>query len=154
MTDIVPRLRGKAGPMLPGYAQYDVLCHEAADEIERLRIDYGVVANPERIWQGECGHLWRHEGKDKPACPTCAELERLRAALKAVAAEIERLQTGWELATKAIDENTSLKAELERLRALLGKLRWKSIDKDNMEFRCDITCYVMDEIRRALEPKP
>jgi hypothetical protein len=40
--------------------------------------------------------------------------------------------------------------EIERLRALLGKLHWKSIDKDNMEYRCDITCYVMDEIRAAL----
>jgi hypothetical protein len=47
-----------------------------------------------------------------------------------------------------------LRAEVERLRSLLGKLRWKSIDKDNMEFRCDATCYVMDEIRAALEPKP
>ena len=51
------------------------------------------------------------------------------------------------------DAIADLIAANERLRALLGKLRWKSIDKDNMEFRCDTTCYVMDELR-ALEEKP
>jgi hypothetical protein len=31
-----------------------------------------------------------------------------------------------------------LLAEIELLRALLQKLRWKSIDKDNMEYSCRI----------------
>lgn len=34
--------------------------------------------------------------------------------------------------------------------AALKKLEWKSIDKDNMEFRCDTNCYVIDEIRAAI----
>jgi hypothetical protein len=58
--------------------------------------------------------------------------------------------TSWQ----AFKERDQAVAEVEQLRAALGKLKWKSIDKDNMEFRCDITCYVMDEIRAALEPKP
>lgn len=37
--------------------------------------------------------------------------------------EIERLQTGWELATKAVDENTSLKAGIERLQEGRTSLR-------------------------------
>jgi uncharacterized small protein (DUF1192 family) len=79
--------------------------------------------------------------------------------IKELRAEVERLQLlleakttpGYELLA---DEAVELRAEIERLKALLGKLRWKSIDKDNMEFRCDITCYVMDEIRAALKDKP
>jgi hypothetical protein len=43
--------------------------------------------------------------------------------------------------------------EIERLRALLQKLEWKSIDKDNMEYSCRIPYNVMDELR-AMEPKP
>jgi hypothetical protein len=45
-------------------------------------------------------------------------------------------------------------AEIARLRALLQKLDWKSIDKDNMEFSCRVPYNVMDETRRALETKP
>jgi hypothetical protein len=50
----------------------------------------------------------------------------------------------------ALDE---LRAENARLKALLQKLKWKSIDKDNMEFRCEITCYVMDELRALQQEK-
>jgi hypothetical protein len=64
------------------------LVEEAAAEVgqlraenERLRIKYGVLANPERVWQGECGHLWHHEGTGNPSCPTCTKIEQLRAAL-------------------------------------------------------------------------
>jgi hypothetical protein len=60
------------------------------------------------------------------------------------AAVIEHLR----FAVSAVDEDN------ERLRALLQKLDWKSIDKDNMEYGCRIPYNVMDEIRRALEPKP
>jgi hypothetical protein len=55
------------------------------------------------------------------------------------------------------DAKTALweaRAEIERLRALLQKLDWKSIDKDNMEFSCRVPYNVMDETRRALETKP
>ena len=63
-------------------------------------------------------------------------------------AEIERLR---ESCIKiALDKDVII----ERLRALLQKLDWKSIDKDNMEYGCRIPYNVMDEIRRALEPKP
>ncbi len=56
---------------------------------------------------------------------------------------------------EALDEIDRLDAEIAKLQKLLGKLRWESIDKDNMEWRCETTCYVMDEIRAALnEQKP
>lgn len=91
--------------------------------------------------------------------PLNAELEQLRA-------ENERLQAHATSMINAMKvENEQLEAECnefkrdlrrrrsenQRLKALLEKLQWTSIDKDNMEFRCDTTCYVMDEIRRVLE---
>jgi hypothetical protein len=45
------------------------------------------------------------------------------------------------------------RSENQRLKALLEKLQWTSIDKDNMEYSCRIPYNVMDELR-ALEPKP
>jgi DNA repair exonuclease SbcCD ATPase subunit len=90
-----------------------------------------------------------------------SEIERLRrgpdrfyeieAWCNQLEADIERLTA---LCLKWQTAHEKLHADNERLRALLGKLRWTSIDKDNMEFRCDTTCYVVDEIRRALEQKP
>jgi len=55
---------------------------------------------------------------------------------------------------EAAAEIKRLHADNERLRALLQKLRWKSIDKDNMEFRCVVPYNIMDELRAALEQKP
>ena len=50
-----------------------------------------------------------------------AEIQRLLAKVAELSFTVndlrtanERLQTGWELATKAVDENTSLRAEVER----------------------------------------
>jgi len=77
-------------------------------------------------------------------------VERLRnnpmrnLIFREAAAVIEHLR----FAVSAVDEDN------ERLRALLQKLDWKSIDKDNMEYGCRIPYNVMDEIRRVLEPKP
>jgi hypothetical protein len=51
------------------------LVNDLWSELQHL----GFIANPERMWQGECGHLWRHEGKGEPTCPICAELEQTKA---------------------------------------------------------------------------
>ena len=44
-----------------------------------------------------------------------------------------------------------LLAENKHLRETLGALKWKSIDKDNMEFECRTTYFVMDRIHAALK---
>jgi len=66
-------------------------------------------------------------------------------------AEVERLSEQVRNRDYALDRVQDI---VERLRALLQKLEWKSIDKDNMEYSCRIPYNVMDEIRAALEPKP
>jgi predicted nuclease with TOPRIM domain len=83
--------------------------------------------------------------------PGSPEYEAMIAERDELRAEVERLR---EARDKFDLEAQQLDADNERLRALLQKLRWKSTDKDNMEFRCDITCYVMEEMRAALEQKP
>ena len=51
----------------------------------------------------------------------------------------------------------SLRAENGRLREALEflmKTKWKSVDKDNMEFEGRVTCYQLDKARAALEDAP
>lgn len=79
------------------------------------------------------------------------ENERLQAAYDSRGGEMDSMRM---VLAETQKWNENRLAEIKQLRSLLGKLHWKSIDKDNMEFRCDTTCYVMDEIRAALEPKP
>ena len=63
------------------------------------------------------------------------------------------------------DELLTLRAENERLRARVAKLeaalkflledtKWKSVDKDNMEFEGRVTCYQLDRGRAALSGEP
>ena len=62
--------------------------------------------------------------------------------------EIERLQGQFNLALRKNDEQW---AEIERLKAVVDAvkdIKWRSIDKDNMEFAT--TCFVVDRIREAL----
>ena len=52
-----------------------------------------------------------------------------------------------------IAEWTALRAENGRLRDALDFLmttKWKSVDRDNMEFEGRITCYQLDKARAAL----
>jgi len=44
-----------------------------------------------------------------------------------------------------------LKYEIEQLREALSVIKWRSSDKDNMEFAARITYAQMDKIRKALE---
>jgi hypothetical protein len=46
--------------------------------------------------------------------------------------------------------NIALIAAAPDLLACLQALRWKSTDKDNMEFQCAVSCWEMDAIRAAI----
>ena len=57
---------------------------------------------------------------------------------------------------RALDRDTEIEElarENERLREALATIKWKSADKDNMEFVATITCFQHDEIRAALTGK-
>ena len=57
---------------------------------------------------------------------------------------------------RALDRDTQveeLARENERLLEALATIKWKSADKDNMEFVATITCFQHDEIRAALTGK-
>ena len=74
------------------------------------------------------------------------------AALRARNAE---MGAAW---VKLNDENTALHARVAKLEAALRFLRedtkWKSVDKDNMEFEGRVTCYQLDQVRAALKDAP
>lgn len=65
-----------------------------------------------------------------------AEVDRLRAEVKAA----------LDLAERHMDEK-------HKLRAALREIKWRSADKDNMEFSATITYSQMDKIRAALGEK-
>ena len=54
-----------------------------------------------------------------------------------------------DIADQWIDMMNAALARAERAEALLASIKWKSIDKDNMEFSAVITCWQMDAIREA-----
>ena len=49
-----------------------------------------------------------------------------------------------------LSERAELLAAVEGMRAMLSGIKWRSIDRDNMEFSATITCWQMDAIRAAL----
>ena len=56
------------------------------------------------------------------------------------------------------DELLALRARVAQLEAALSFLfeetKWKSTDKDNMEFEGRVTCYQLDQARAALKDAP
>ena len=58
----------------------------------------------------------------------------------------------------AIREILVLRARVAKLEAALRFLiedtKWKSVDKDNMEFEGRVTCYQLDRARAALKDAP
>ena len=53
------------------------------------------------------------------------------------------------------DELLALRARVakldEALRFLIEETKWKSVDRDNMEFDGRVTCYQLDQARAALK---
>jgi chromosome segregation ATPase len=74
--------------------------------------------------------------------------------------EIERLQTGWNLATKAVDTNESLRAKVERLTYLLDTFHDNGAAAEIERLRAALQAMMDGEPNaaqmavRALEPKP
>ena len=56
------------------------------------------------------------------------------------------------------DERLALRARVaqleEALRFLIEGTKWKSVDRDNMEFEGRVTCYQLDQARAALKDAP
>ena len=53
------------------------------------------------------------------------------------------------------DASRARAAKLEEaLRFLFEETKWKSVDKDNMEFEGRVTCYQLDQARAALKDAP
>lgn len=75
-------------------------------------------------------------------------LRKERAVLKDNTEAIADANAAWKGAHHTLSVISSNLAEA------VQKLRWKSIDKDNMEFECRTTCFVMDEIRSGLNRLP
>ena len=81
--------------------------------------------------------------------------------LLALRAENDRLNASRdEWTATAVQRGLELEeahAENGRLREALNflmKTRWKSVDKDNMEFEGRVTCYQLDQARAALKDAP
>ena len=54
-------------------------------------------------------------------------------------------------------EWAALRGENDRLREALSflmKTKWKSVDRDNMEFEGRVTCYQLERARAALKDAP
>ena len=50
----------------------------------------------------------------------------------------------------ALKQRDLAEAEIQHLKTLIGELKWKSVDKDNMEFECRTTCFIVDKLHKAL----
>jgi hypothetical protein len=129
MSDIIERLRDKKTP----YSNYAIII-EAADKIERLTAERDLLLARKRAQTAlhvEIENL-------------TAESAKSLAYAQARNGEIENL----------LDENEKLTAERDRLRAVLIELlkyKWKSVDRDNMEFNATITCFTMDKMLALAE---
>ena len=97
------------------------------------------MINHERIWlEPWCcadpyvGRQWCAPGPGDPCEEGTSWTEYVRAdTISALHAENERLR--------------------EALRFLFAETKWKSIDKDNMEFEGRVSCYQLDKARAALK---
>lgn len=69
----------------------------------------------------------------RPEITTKSERRDLQESLDDAANEIERLH-----------------AQLDKAKEALREPKWKSAEKDNMEFSARITCWQMDRIRATL----
>jgi hypothetical protein len=55
---------------------------------------------------------------------------------------------------EAADLIEFLSLRMREMREALAGIKWKSADRDNMEFTARITCFQMDKIRAAFSQEP
>ena len=87
-------------------------------------------------------------------------LDELERSVERLNRAVERLSSGmgkygfadvyYDDIRLLLSERAELLATAERMRATLNNIKWRSIDRDNMEFSATITCWQMDAIRAAL----
>ena len=70
----------------------------------------------------------------------------------------DMINAAIETMDNAIAEIEGLRARVakleEALRFLIEETKWKSVDRDNMEFDGRVTCYQLDQARAALKDAP
>jgi hypothetical protein len=93
-------------------------------------------------------------GQPDKLCDEAADaLATLSANLDAMRLEVKTATAMWKNALARGDKVDAAEAEVARLKLELGGIKWKSADRDNMEFSATITCYQMDAIRAFLPAK-
>src|SRR5262245_13242109 len=125
MTDIVERLRYAANAGVPDFTN-SILLDQGADEIERLNAEVELwksrTEQGAAIIEGNVAEIERLKAALENACndndSLFGKLQWAGAQIERLTAENDRLQTGWKLATKAVDTNETLKAEIKRLQAI------------------------------------
>ena len=64
----------------------------------------------------------------------------------------------WPTVAQLVKNNDALRARVAKLEAALRSMvegtKWKSADKDNMEFDGRVNCYQLDNARAALKDAP
>ena len=79
--------------------------------------------------------------------------------------QLRDIAAGVMISDRVVDLSDAMAIELLALRARAAKLeaalsflfeetKWKSTDKDNMEFEGRVTCYQLDQARAALKDAP
>jgi hypothetical protein len=69
------------------------------------------------------------------------------------AVRVEALQRALEAYAVRFKEQAARIKALEAALRFLLDTKWKSVDKDNMEFEGRVTCYQLDKARAALAPE-
>ena len=82
------------------------------------------------------------------------ERAKFRDALAAKDAEIARLTLERDYAADMLGNDRADIARLREALLFLLETKWKSVDKDNMEFEGRVTCYQLDKARAALNRNP
>jgi hypothetical protein len=80
-------------------------------------------------------------------------VERLREFTRLIRSDETAHDCDAELMDEAADTLLSLQRDRDALREALAGIRWKSADRDNMEFAATITYSQMDRLRALLHPE-
>ncbi len=139
MTDLIQRLRF--------FQTLDIeareICDEAADALRRK--DAEIERLEDRIEELER----QINAAVEAACETQPSWEwRCWSIMNALGQDFPKPATRYGEEQARIEELEQRNAKLEKVRKAVTGIKWRSIDKDNMEFAT--SCFVVDRIREAL----